>query len=71
MPSTPDDLVALLGGPPPPTVAALAAEDREALAALVRAAQRRQSHELAANAEVAIRKAPLPVRGILKKVLLG
>lgn len=66
-----DDLTTHLGAAPPPGVAALAAADRQALADVIAGARRTQSADLAASFEATLRHIPFPLRGVVKKVLLG
>lgn len=61
----------VLGAEPPPGVQALAPEVQERLAALVDDARRRQARLMASSVETAIKGVPLPVRGVVKKALLG
>jgi hypothetical protein len=68
----PDDrLRELLRADPPPAVLALPAADRAALAELLEEAQRRQQHSLEEAFTATLRHVPFPVRGIVKRVLLG
>ena len=72
MPDATDDRLAeLLGAPPPATVQALPAADRAALADLVAQARRRQAESLQAAFTASLKHVPFPVRGIVRKVLLG
>jgi hypothetical protein len=61
----------LLGAEPPPSVSALNAEDRTALADLLEDSRRRQNRSLEDAFTAALKQVPFPVRGIVKKVLLG
>ncbi|MGH8860775.1 MAG: hypothetical protein ACRDVG_05995 [Jatrophihabitantaceae bacterium] len=61
----------LLGAAPPAGVAALPEADRASLVALIRAARRRQSEDLAAAFDATLRHIPFPLRGVVKKVLVG
>ncbi|TAM91396.1 MAG: hypothetical protein EPN43_04340 [Jatrophihabitans sp.] len=65
------DLDALLGAPPPPGVAALSASEREQLAQVLREARHAQAADLQEAFAQALRHVPFPVRGIVKKVLVG
>jgi hypothetical protein len=66
-----DGLQALLGAPPPASVQALPEADRAALAELLQAARRRQAASLEEAFAAALKHVPFPVRGIVKKVLVG
>lgn len=66
-----DDLRALLGADPPASVLALDPAARAELAELVRDARRRQTRSMEEAFTAALRHVPFPVRGIVKKVLLG
>jgi hypothetical protein len=66
-----DDLRTLLGADPPASVLALDPADRAALAELVRDSRRRQTRSLEESFTAALKHVPFPVRGIVKKVLLG
>ena len=61
----------LLGAEPPATVVGLAAEHRAALADLIAGARGRQSHGLEQAFAATLKHVPFPVRGIVKKVLMG
>ena len=65
------DLSELLGGVLPDSVAALPPEVLERLAEQVQAARRRQAQQIADAIQVAVKGVPLPVRGIVRKALLG
>jgi hypothetical protein len=69
--SGPDRLAGLLRGPEPAGAAALPGADRDALADVVERALARQHRELTASFEATIRHVPLPLRGVVRKVLLG
>lgn len=56
---------------PPAGVAALPAEVQDRLADLVDEARRRQARLMTEAVETAIKGVPLPVRGVVKKALLG
>jgi hypothetical protein len=71
VPDPDDDLPTLLGADPPATVLALSAEARAELAELVRDSRRRQTRSLEEAFTAALKHVPFPVRGIVKKVLLG
>lgn len=71
VPDPDDDLSTLLGAAPPAGVLALDAGARAELAQLVRDARQRQSRSLEDAFSAALKHVPFPVRGIVKKVLLG
>jgi hypothetical protein len=71
MPDPDDDLRALLGADPPAAVTALPAQARAELAELLREAQRRQAQTLEQAFVATLKHVPFPVRGIVKKVLIG
>lgn len=64
-------LATLLGGEPPAGIAALPAEDRAELAQVIAAARRKQADDLAASFRLTLRHVPFPLRGVVKRVLLG
>jgi hypothetical protein len=64
-------LRALLCGDPPRSVLALPEPSRAELAELLTAARRRQAEDLRAAFTASLKHVPFPVRGIVKKVLLG
>ncbi|MBE7189682.1 hypothetical protein [Jatrophihabitans endophyticus] len=66
-----DRLRAALRADPPPAVQALDDSDRAALADLLDDARRRQAKSLQDSFEASLKHVPFPVRGIVKKVLLG
>jgi hypothetical protein len=61
----------LLGTDPPASVAALDPAARADLAAVIAAARERQSDSLEKAFVATLRHVPFPVRGIVRKVLLG
>jgi hypothetical protein len=61
----------LLGAEPPESVTALDVEARGALADLLEDSRRRQTRSLEDAFTAALKQVPFPVRGIVKKVLLG
>ena len=65
------DLADLLGGEPPAGIAALPAADREQLAAVIEAARTKQGRDLAASFDATLKHIPFPLRGVVKKVLMG
>jgi hypothetical protein len=68
----PDDrLRSLLGGPPPAAVLALDPAARTELADLLADARRRQAASLEAAFAATLKHVPFPVRGVVRKVLLG
>lgn len=64
-------LTELLGGPVPESVAALDEPALAELADIVADARRRQAASLRESFEASLKHVPFPVRGIVKKVLLG
>jgi hypothetical protein len=69
---TPDEqLRTLLSAEPPASVLALPAASRAELSELLAAARRRQAADLKAAFNASLKHVPFPVRGIVKKVLLG
>jgi hypothetical protein len=71
MPSSDDELRELLGAEPPASVAALDAGARAELVAVLRESRRKQARSLEDAFAATLRHVPFPVRGIVKKVLLG
>lgn len=70
--SDPDDrLAALLGAAPPPSILALDEAARAELADLLADSRRRQTKSLEDAFTATLKHVPFPVRGIVKKVLLG
>jgi hypothetical protein len=70
--SDPDEqLRRLLGADPPDSVLALDLESRTALAGLLQDSRTRQSASLEESFAATLKHVPFPVRGIVKKVLLG
>lgn len=61
----------LLRADPPPAVLELDEAHRSALADLLDDARRRQTKSLQDAFEASLKHVPFPVRGIVKKVLLG
>lgn len=66
-----DALEQLLGAAPPAAVAALPETDRRELLSVILAARRRQAHDLEASFHATLKQVPFPLRGVVKKVLLG
>jgi hypothetical protein len=64
----PDELRTLLGADPP---ASVRAADQVELAALLREARQRQARTLEEAFVATLKHVPFPVRGIVKKVLMG
>ena len=64
-------LRAFLRDEPPASVSALDAASRSALADLLEDARRRQDASLEQAFTATLKHVPFPVRGIVKKVLLG
>jgi hypothetical protein len=52
-------------------VSALPDADRDALADVIERALARQRRELAASFDATLRHVPFPLRGVVRKVLLG
>lgn len=71
MPDAAERLRELLGGPLPASVATLDESVLADLADIVADARRRQAASLREAFEATLRHVPFPVRGIVKKVLLG
>lgn len=65
------ELTRLLRGAPPREVAALAPDALRDLSTAVRQARERQADELLAALETGLKLAPRPLRGVLRKVLVG
>ena len=61
----------LLGAEPPAGVAALPDTDRERLVTVIRAARRKQAADLEASFHATLKHIPFPLRGLVKKALLG
>lgn len=70
MPST-SPLAELLGEELPPAVAELPAETQAELAGYLTAALKAQEVALESSVDSVLRAVPLPLRGVVKKVLLG
>jgi hypothetical protein len=68
MPEPDDDLRALLGAEPP---ASVRAADPGELASILREARQRQARTLEEAFTATLKHVPFPVRGIVKKVLMG
>lgn len=61
----------LLCAEPPASILALPEASRAELAELLAAARRQQAADLKAAFSASLKHVPFPVRGIVKKVLLG
>ena len=66
-----DDLRALLGTDPPASVRGLSAAEQDQLADLVRGAKQRQERTLEEAFVATLKHVPFPIRGLVKKVLIG
>jgi hypothetical protein len=64
-------LRAVLGGPPPDSVLVLDERARATLADLLEDSRRRQSRTLEQAFAATLKQVPFPVRGIVRKMLLG
>ena len=64
-------LTTLLRGAPPASISALDEPSRTALAELIEDSRRRQAVSLERSFAATLKHVPFPVRGIVKKVLLG
>jgi hypothetical protein len=71
MPDANERLRAVLAAEPPASVLALDEAKRGELADLIADSRRRQAESLEKSFTDALRHVPFPVRGIVKKVLLG
>lgn len=71
MPDPDDDLRTLLGADPPASVRALPPAERAELADILRAAKQAQARTLEQAFVATLKHVPFPVRGIVKKVLIG
>ena len=61
----------LLGGDPPAGIVALPDDVRADLAGIVQDARRRQAASLGESFDATLKHVPFPVRGIVKKIVLG
>ncbi len=66
-----ESLEQLLGTSPPAGVRALADPDRARLVDVITDARRRQAADLEASFHATLKHIPFPLRGIVKKALLG
>lgn len=64
-------LAQLLGDEPPAAIASLSGADQARLVEIVAGARKKQSRDLAESFEAALKHVPFPVRGLVKKTLLG
>lgn len=64
-------LQALLGEDPPPSVLGLRDADRAALADVLEESRRAQDKALQDAFNASLRHVPFPVRGLVKRVLIG
>ena len=64
-------LTQLLGTQPPPGIAQLSEADQSRLVDLVAGARKKQSRDLDESFEAALKHVPFPIRGLVKKTLLG
>jgi hypothetical protein len=71
MPDPDSRLRTLLAADPPPSVLALDEAARTALAEVLADSRRRQTKSLEESFAATLKHVPFPVRGIVKKVLLG
>ena len=72
MNSAPDpELIRRLGATPPPSVGALTPEEQARLTEIIRGARRKQAQDLAEAFDAALKHIPFPIRGLVKKTLLG
>lgn len=71
MSDAPMTLSEVLGDRPPDSVAALSSQVLERLANQIEQARRHQAEVMAESVRVAVKGVPLPVRGIVRKALLG
>jgi hypothetical protein len=66
-----ESLDQVLGAPLPPGVGALGEPDRARLVDVIRDARHRQAADLEASFHATLKHIPFPLRGIVKKALLG
>ena len=64
-------LLELLGTEPPASIVALSDSDQARLVGVISGARKKQTRELAESFEAALKHVPFPVRGLVKKTLLG
>lgn len=65
------ELVGALGEEPPAAIAALPAEVVTRLAGQIEGARRRQAAAMESGVKTALKGVPLPLRGVVRKALLG
>ena len=65
------DLSDVLGAEPPTAVAALPPEVVARLAGQIEDARRRQAEAMESGVKAALKGVPLPLRGVVRKALLG
>jgi hypothetical protein len=66
-----DSLERVLGVAPPAGVAALSDDERAKLLAVIEHARRKQAEDLEASFHATLKHIPFPLRGVVKKALLG
>jgi hypothetical protein len=66
-----DDLTELLGTPLPTGIEALPDPARAELVDVIRAARRKQAADLEAAFHATLKHIPFPLRGVVKKALMG
>jgi hypothetical protein len=66
-----DSLEQLLGADVPAGVAELSESDRAELVAVIVAARRKQAEDLETSFHATLKHIPFPLRGVVKRVLLG
>ena len=71
MSTTDPRLIELLGAPPPASVATLSEQDQARLVQVIAGARKKQTRDLAESFDAALKHVPFPVRGLVKKTLLG
>ena len=65
------DLADALGDDPPTAITALPAEVLTRLAGQIEDARRRQAATMDSSVKAALKGVPLPLRGVIRKALLG
>ena len=71
MPSSDSPLASMLGVQLPPTVAALPTDVHQKLTDQLSVARNAQNTALESSINSALKAVPLPLRGVVKRVLLG
>lgn len=66
-----DSLEQVLGVAPPAGVTALPDDARSQLVAVIEHARRKQAEDLQASFHATLKHIPFPLRGVVKKALLG